>query len=267
MNGNMFIIKSKCVIVISIAFVLIAIGLQTKDLYVKSSDYKISYEYVNIKDMAQASVKQKANTSSIIKDLFTGNTTSGELTEVSLPTTTEPVEVELHALENTEATAPTPRQIWYLPTEYGTITQYPHYGHVAYDITSSRTYSENIFPVANGTISGIYTDSAGAKIVTILHDIDGVKYTSQYVHMSQYASGLYVGKPVTINDSIGLMGSTGNSTGPHLHISVADCALFDPNDSNCSDLNGWFRYLNRRLSQNYYGLGVHVYMPGSWSSR
>lgn len=267
MKENMFIIKSKCIIVISAAFIMIAIGLQAKDLYVKTSDYKISYEYVNIKDMAQASVKTKENTSSIIKDLFTGNTTSGEVTEVSIPTTGQPQEVELPAMNNTEATTTTPRQIWYLPTEYGEITQYPHYGHVAYDITSPRTYSENIFPVANGTISGIYTDSAGAKIVTILHDIGGVKYTSQYVHLSQYASGLYVGKPVTINDSIGLMGSTGNSTGPHLHISVADCALFDANDSNCSDLNGWFRYLNKRLSQNYYGLGVHVYMPGNWSSR
>ena len=74
-------------------------------------------------------------------------------------------------------------------------------------------------------------------------------------------------KEVTVNDSLGLMGSTGKSTGPHLHIAVADCALFDPNDTNCSDLNKWFRYVNGRLSQNYYGLGVHIYVPDSWESR
>ena len=267
MNTNFFIIKSKCIILLSIALFLISIGLQTKDLFINDSDYKIEYEYVNIKDMAQASIKTKENKTSILNDLFTGNTTSGKITEVSFPTTGSAEEVSLPAISNTEATSTVQRQIWRLPTEVGFVTQYPHYGHPAYDISSSRTYSENIFPIANGVISGIYTDPAGARVVTILHNINGVKYTSQYAHLSVYASGLYVGKEVTVNDSIGLMGSTGNSTGPHLHIAVADCALFDKNDANCSNLNGWFRYLNIRLSQNYYGLGVHVYVPGSWNSR
>jgi hypothetical protein len=126
---------------------------------------------------------------------------------------------------------------------------------------------ETIHPVANGVISGIYTDSAGALIVTVLHNIDGQKYTSQYVHLSSYASGLYIGKEVTINDSLGQMGTTGNSTGVHLHITVLDCALFDSSDTNCSDLNGFFRYAKSRYSQNFYGLGNLVYVPGSWTSR
>lgn len=267
MNSNFFIIKSKCIIVISMALFLISIGLQTKELYTKGEKYEINYEYVNIKDMAQAAVKTKENSSSIISDILNKTQSNGSVTEVSLPEKGNVQEVELPVMNNTEQTQETPRQIWRLPTEVGRVTQYPHYGHAAYDITSPRTYSENIFPVANGVISSIYTDPAGAKVVTILHTINGVKYTSQYAHLSQYASGLYVGKEVTVNDSLGLMGSTGKSTGPHLHIAVADCALFDPNDTNCSDLNNWFRYVNGRLSQNYYGLGVHVYVPVSWESR
>ena len=149
----------------------------------------------------------------------------------------------------------------------GTISQNPHYGHVALDITSPRGSNELIFPVANGTISSIYRDGAGALIVTVLHNVNGKKYTSQYVHLSSYANGLYVGKPVTINDCLGKMGSTGYSTGVHLHLAVVDCALFDPNDPNCSDLNGFFRYGRYRLGQGYIGLGTMMNVPGSWSSR
>ncbi len=267
MKDNYFLIKSKCIIILALSFFLISIGLQTKDLFINDSNYKIEYEYVNIKDMAQASVANKEKKTNVIRDLFIGNTYNGKITEVSLPTTKSVEAVELPTTANSLASSTVPRRVWYLPTEVGQVTQYPHYGHAAYDITSPRTYSENIFPVANGVISGIYTDPAGAKVVTILHNIDGVKYTSQYAHLSQYASGLYVGKPVTINDSIGLMGSTGNSTGPHLHIAVVDCALFDKNDVNCSDLNKWFRYANMRVGQNYYGLGSHINVPSSWYSR
>ena len=186
MKDNYFLIKSKCIIILALSFFLISIGLQTKDLFINDSNYKIEYEYVNIKDMAQASVANKEKKTNVIRDLFIGNTYNGKITEVSLPTTKSVEAVELPTTANSLASSTVPRRIWYLPTEVGQVTQYPHYGHAAYDITSSRTYSENIFPVANGVISGIYTDPAGAKVVTILHNIDGVKYTSQYAHLSRY---------------------------------------------------------------------------------
>ena len=93
------------------------------------------------------------------------------------------------------------------------------------------------------------------------------KYTSQYVHLSRYADGLYVGKPVTINDALGQMGTTGNSTGVHLHLAVLDCALFDPNDNNCRDLGAWYRYDKIRFQQGYIGLGTMMNVPGEWYSR
>ena len=54
------------------------------------------------------------------------------------------------------------------------------------DIPSSTRIYEEIYPIANGTISNIYTDYAGALIVTVNHNINGALYTSQYVHLSAY---------------------------------------------------------------------------------
>ena len=63
------------------------------------------------------------------------------------------------------------------------------------------------------------------------------------------------------------MGTTGYSTGVHLHIAVLDCALFDPSDSKCPDLGAWYRYDKIKFSQGFNGLSSLVNVPGSWNSR
>ena len=156
-------------------------------------------------------------------------------------------------------------KIWYLPTEQGRITTYPNYGHIAYDITSPRGQGEIIYPVARGTISSIYTDGAGALIVTVRHYIDGKNYTSQYVHLSRYAD-IHVGQDVTPFTPLGWIGTTGYSTGVHLHVALLDCNLYESNDI-CADLNGFFSFGRARLSQGFYGLGSVIYVPDSWNSR
>jgi len=254
-------------IILSVGLLLISMGLEMKKIVFQKEDYKISYEYVNIKDMAEAHVKTKVSNTSTTNGALSSLSNIGTVSEVKLTNQKKAEEVTLQPLENTTPKLEVPKPTWYLPTEIGMVTQNPNYGHVALDITSPRGTQETIFPVANGVISGIYTDGAGAKIVTVLHNINGQKYTSQYVHLSSYANNIYVGKPVTINDSLGQMGSTGRSTGVHLHLAVIDCALFDPNDPYCSNLNGFFRYANTRLSQGYIGLGTLIYVPGEWYSR
>lgn len=249
--------NDKIILLISILFIVFSIFLDTKDLFINDT-YEIKYEHVNIKDMARANIATK-------KDLSATNLSiKRSIQEVEMK---KVVETELPEKSDSASASTVPRQIWYLPTEVGTITQYPSYYHVAYDITSYRVSAETIFPVANGKISGIYTDPDGALMITVLHEIDGVRYTSMYAHLAYYAPNLYVGKDVTINDSLGQMGTTGNSTGIHLHITVLDCALFDPNDPYCPDLNAWYNYDKVRLSQNFYGLGSVLYVPGTWYNR
>ncbi len=258
--------NKRIIIDMSIVFLLVSIGLQCKDLFIKDDNYTVSYEYVNIKDMSKANVTTKENSKIVVDNFLSGNNNLGSVEETTLNNQEQLEEVELPVQNESVATVVN-KPIWYLPVEMGRISQAPRYGHNAYDITSPRGTGETIHPVANGIISGIYTDSAGALIVTVLHDINGVKYTSQYVHLSSYREGIYVGMPVTINDALGQMGTTGNSTGVHLHVTVLDCALFDPNDPNCSDLGAWYNYSNIRLSQEFIGLGSVIYVPYEWYSR
>ena len=266
-----FSIKNEIVLLISLSFLVISIYTQIVDFNNSKEDYNVSYEYVNIKDMAQAKVVEKtpSNDNGILASISnTINETFGQVEEVSMeqPDNTPVKKIEpipLEPLRNSEAVTPR-RSFWRLPIEQGTISTYPHFGHVAYDMYSTRGVRETIHPIANGTVSNIYTDAAGALIVTVYHYLYGRQFTSQYVHLSSYAPGLHVGQDVTINDSLGQMGSTGYSTGVHLHIAVLDCALNERTDPNCYDLNAWTRYGRKRLAEGFYGLSSLVIVPNSW---
>ena len=258
-------IGQRLIVDLSIVLLFVSVGLQCKDLLFKDDEYTIEYEYINIKDMSKANVTTKEVSNNIFDNLLSGNNL-GSLEEVGMNSLNNVEGVDLPVQNGSSATVEN-RQIWYLPVEMGRVSQNPRYGHNAYDIISPRGTGETIHPVANGTISNIYTDPAGALRVTVLHDINGVKYTSQYVHLSSYAEGIYIGQPVTINDALGQMGTTGNSTGVHLHVTVMDCALFDPNDPNCSDLGRWYNYTNQKFSEDFIGLGSVIYVPYEWNNR
>lgn len=245
-------ILNKTIIMISISFLLIAIGFQNIDY-----DYnEVEYESINIKNIASVRVSEKKSeldTSLLLANINSSINSKKEKEEEFVAVELENINKEVKVIKN-----------WRLPTEMGTITQYPNYYHTAYDITSPRGYNEAIYPVYDGVISSIYYDYAGALIVTILHDEEGKKYTSQYVHLSR-VNNIHVGDSVTTNDIIGYMGASGVASGVHLHLTVVDCALYS--DGNCPDLNSFFNYSRRRLNEKYYGLGYHVKMPYSWSSR
>lgn len=56
--------------------------------------------------------------------------------------------------------------------------------------------------------------------VQIQHKIDGEYYTSCYAHMVEGSLAVKVGQKVTAGAVLGLMGSTGASTGKHLHFEI-----------------------------------------------
>jgi murein DD-endopeptidase MepM/ murein hydrolase activator NlpD len=74
-----------------------------------------------------------------------------------------------------------------------------------------------IMAAGDGVIEKIGTRAGYGRSITLKH-LHG--YETTYNHMSGYAKGLKAGDRVTQNQVIGFIGSTGLSTGPHLHFEV-----------------------------------------------
>jgi murein DD-endopeptidase MepM/ murein hydrolase activator NlpD len=72
-----------------------------------------------------------------------------------------------------------------------------------------------IYAAARGTVSFVGWKSGYGNVVEIDH---GNGLVTRYAHMSGFRT--VVGKPVQPGEPIGLIGSTGRSTGPHLHFEV-----------------------------------------------
>ena len=74
-----------------------------------------------------------------------------------------------------------------------------------------------IMAAGSGTVEFAGRNGGYGNYIRIRHS-DG--YKTAYAHMSKFASGVRKGKYVTQDQTIGYVGSTGRSTGPHLHYEV-----------------------------------------------
>jgi murein DD-endopeptidase MepM/ murein hydrolase activator NlpD len=74
-----------------------------------------------------------------------------------------------------------------------------------------------IMASGSGTITRAKWCGGGGNCIKIKHNST---YETIYAHMSKFARGMVVGKKVKQGQIIGYVGSTGMSTGPHLHYEV-----------------------------------------------
>lgn len=74
-----------------------------------------------------------------------------------------------------------------------------------------------VMSIGDGVVTSRKNEGAGGNVVRIRHNS---VYSTAYLHLSGYASGLKVGQRVRQGDVIGYVGSTGRSTGPHLDFRV-----------------------------------------------
>ena len=148
----------------------------------------------------------------------------------------------------------------YITSEFGSRWGGIHRG---LDISNKTPYSTRIYPVANGTIKAKYYDYYGALTIVIEHKtITGKYFSSLYTHMSSFATNVFVGKSVTINDYIGIMGNTGYSQGAHLHLEVVPCRLYNLADQNCGTWAKYTSYVSRIYNNgSYKGPRDYIYFP------
>ncbi len=113
-------------------------------------------------------------------------------------------------------------------------------GHYGIDINDGSIHMAPIVAIADGVIyetynscphkskyeycSGGWCGSGWGNHIAINHGtmskIDGAEYKAMYAHMDHIAAGMYVGKEVKQGEVIGYVGTTGWSTGYHLHFGL-----------------------------------------------
>ena len=77
-----------------------------------------------------------------------------------------------------------------------------------------------IHSLADGIVSAVSTSGAFGNSVIIDHVVNGQKVQTLYAHMQYGSIRVAKGQSVTAGEVVGQVGSTGNSTGAHLHLEV-----------------------------------------------
>lgn len=108
--------------------------------------------------------------------------------------------------------------VWPAPTARTVSQSYGRYGHRGIDITTSGASGRVIVAAASGTveIAGSVGDSYGQQV--LINHGNGVK--TRYAHCLSGSINVRPGQRVSAGQTIARIGSTGNSTGPHLHFEV-----------------------------------------------
>ncbi len=83
-----------------------------------------------------------------------------------------------------------------------------------------------VWAALDGRVSYVGRKGPNGNLVILEHDKGARTY---YAHLSQYARGLKPGAAIRQGQVIGFVGSTGRSTGPHLHFALKiDGRFVDP---------------------------------------
>lgn len=114
-------------------------------------------------------------------------------------------------------------------------------------------YGTEIRTVADGVVTNASYNSGNGNFVKIKHDN---VYETQYLHMSRFAKGIKPGTRVRQGQTIGYVGSTGLSTGPHVcfrfwknghQVNHLKEKLPSAQPMNMTELPAYFEYRDKML--------------------
>ena len=81
--------------------------------------------------------------------------------------------------------------------------------------------TDNIVAIADGiVIESAYLEESSGEYIVIEHKVGGMVYRSGYAHLQLNSRTVKVGDTVSQGQQLGILGSTGYSTGKHIHFSL-----------------------------------------------
>ncbi len=87
--------------------------------------------------------------------------------------------------------------------------------HKGVDFAAPR--NTPVYAAGDGVIEYSRSNGGYGKFIRIRHNSD---YKTAYAHLARFAKNISEGKRVKQGDIIGYVGTTGRSTGPHLHYEI-----------------------------------------------
>jgi hypothetical protein len=111
------------------------------------------------------------------------------------------------------------RPSWVRPSRSGVISSYgPRWGRMHKGIDFADSYGDPIYAIGSGVVlgAGYLGSESGYGKITLIQHRGGI--ISAYAHQSRIA--VSPGERVRAGEVIGYVGSTGHSTGPHLHFEI-----------------------------------------------
>ena len=125
------------------------------------------------------------------------------------------------AAESSRVVFPVPEGTWALTSDYGPRV-HPISGEDSFHTGTDFAAPDGtpILAVADGTVTVAGFSGGYGGLIVIEHQIDGQTVATAYAHMWDHGIHVTPGDQVTAGQHIGDIGSSGNSTGPHLHFGV-----------------------------------------------
>ena len=155
-----------------------------------------------------------------ILSTLTTKTSTADGTADSGTASGDPV-VQPVAVGSSRVVFPMPEGTWVLTSEYGPRV-HPISGEDSFHTGTDFAGPDGtpLLAAAGGTVSVAEFSGGYGGLIVIEHQIDGATVATAYAHMWEHGIHVQAGDTVAAGQHIGDTGSSGNSTGPHLHFEV-----------------------------------------------